>query len=156
MPTPTRTTQALQAVAPAHLENDEPLVMGLRVMLKGHALNTGLLVGGGLVGASAARSRMQTEAADAEASGVPVAQRMAYGLTDRRLLVWEQSAATNALGDFLGSVPLAEVEGVAFRKAFLGNRLTLRLASGELELMVAKVEKGQAFADALSARIASR
>ena len=160
MPGPTKSTRLIRTAATDLLADGEAVEVGLRVMLKQVAYNSGVAsarsVSGALgsFAADRANERIRNEQDRAEATGLPTAPRMGYGLTDRRILVWTLDTWSNKPDAFIGSIALTDLASVTFQKGLLFGRLTLtRRAGHDLTLDVARVEKGRAFADALSARL---
>ncbi len=160
MSKPSKSTLLIRDAAADHLEDGESIEVGLRVMLKNSAYDSGVAASRGIYGPLAsymtdkAHARLDAEHDKAEAVGVSAAERMGYGLTDRRILVWSLDKWKNQPEALIGEIPLADLEGVAYKQTFLFGKLTLRLQGGrDLEVDVARVEKGRAFADALEARI---
>ena len=155
-----KTTRLIRDAAQDALEDGETVEVGLRVMLKGAAYNSGVAASRRIYGplssyvTDKAQARLDAERDNAQASGLAATERMGYGLTDRRILVWSLDAWKNRPEALIGEVPLSDLEGVAYEQSLLFGKLTLRLRGGhDLEVDVARVEKGRAFADALEARI---
>ena len=160
MPKPSKSTRLMREAAGGLLEDGERVEAGLRVMLKGSAYDGGVAASRRIYGplssyvTDKAQARLDAERDNAQASGLAATERMGYGLTDRRILVWSLDAWKNRPEALIGEVPLSDLEGVAYEQSLLFGKLTLRLRGGhDLEVDVARVEKGRAFADALEARI---
>ncbi|MHB0915921.1 MAG: hypothetical protein ACYC4M_09640 [Thermoleophilia bacterium] len=150
-------TRKLAKRAREVLESGEDLVAGVRVTLKGTAVGMGLAVGLGGIGGIAIGSKLMDKGREAASdhSGIELTQLMALGLTDRRLIIWKRSQATGKTREIIGEIPLVEVVDVSFEPRKLGDRLTLTLTGDRsLELEVARIDKGQRFADRLKPMLA--
>ena len=79
-------------------------------------------------------------------SGIPFAQSMALGVTNERILIWNRSAWTGKAKNFLGEIPLSDINSVDFEKGRLGDLLHFELADGKtLDLESVKIDKGEDF-----------
>jgi len=88
-----------------------------------------------------------TAPAPASEIDVPLAATMTIGVTDRRLLLFEQNKLTGRPKQFLGAVPVAQVESVTAEdgRAAMMKMLSVRLVfvdGTQLELEVPRVNLG--------------
>lgn len=112
-----KTTRLLRDAAGDHLEDGEAIEVGLRVLRKTLASNTGVAgsraVPGALgsLAANRAHARIDEERDRAEATGLPTAPAMGYGLTDRRIVVWPLDKWTHEPEAVIGDIPLTDLTG---------------------------------------------
>ncbi len=152
-----KTVDVLKSLCEPHLEPGEEFLGGTRVNQKGMAkAAAGFGIGGAIGGGIAAAATSKNRAAQTDA-GFPTTPQLAFGLTDRRLLVFNRSVMSGKPKDLLASVALAEIASSHFEPAKLVPKLHLVLTSGaEVGFEAIKLDKPEEFAAILGQLLALR
>ena len=121
---------------------------------------------GGVVGLIAAKKTADKRTASLEgadptglAAGIPDNQQLVIGVTDRRVLFFEQGVMSGSPKDLVAEFALADVDEISLEKHKLTYSLTIRMTDGSARLLecvrMAKPESVvTAFANAKESRAA--
>ncbi|GBD87189.1 hypothetical protein BMS3Abin03_01116 [bacterium BMS3Abin03] len=143
-------TGNLQSLSAAHLSAEEKLITGIRVNLKGTALDVGILSLGGAPAAIMGSETIEEGRQQAKDAGIPLCQQMALGLTNKRIIIWKRSAFTGKPKEIIGEIPLSNIKDVSFEAGTFGDKLIFNFTEDKvLELESVKVDNGKGFADNL-------
>jgi hypothetical protein len=144
----------IQALAEPQLEAGEQFLGGVRVNQKG--MTTGAALGG-LVGAAVAHRAAKGQREAQRAAGLPALTQMAFGLTDRRVLIFSRSAMSGKPKAFVAALALDDVVGIDFEPAMLLPKLSISFHDGNVARFEAvRIDEPEAFANALRDALAKR
>lgn len=102
---------------PSALAPDENYVAASRVLPKGSALGIGISALGGALSGSVGSSMIgESVESAAEAIGSDAAAQMAFGLTQRRIVVWKCSAVSGKPTEVIGEITFDSIESVSFER----------------------------------------
>ena len=140
---------------PSALAPDENYVAASRVLPKGSALGIGISALGGALSGSVGSSMIgESVESAAEAIGSDAAAQMAFGLTQRRIVVWKCSAVSGKPTEVIGEITFDSIESVSFEKGRFSGTLLMEFTSGSTaEFTMVKADKPQQFFQALQAAI---
>ena len=140
----TKITETLRKLSSEKVE--EEIITGLRVNLKGTAVGIGLSTLGGAAGMTMGSEIMSDGQQQAKNVGIPFAQQMAIGLTERNIYLWKRSAFSGKPKELIGKIPLSDIKDVHFGKGKLGDTLKFIFAENKiLELESVKIDNGEEF-----------
>ena len=130
------------------LGGGEELLVGVRVNLKGTAVGIGFSSLGSVIGMEAGNQIMkdgQDQVKDAE---IPFKQQMAFGLTQKRLIIWSRSSFTGRPKDIIGEMNRSDIQSISCEEGGMtGDVFVLTLKNGKsVEFEAVKIDKGEEFA----------
>lgn len=146
----------VQDVATGALAPGERVLVAVRVNRQGAVVAIAAGATGGAVGAVVASKVLESGAEEGGNSGFPSDAQMAFGLTDRSLVITGRSGLSGKPKHFRAAIPLEEIAGVTHEPGRMGDVLTLQTRSGfEHTFSCVKVDPGAEFAQALTERLKS-
>lgn len=125
-----KTTKQCSEIARQVLENGEEVHHALRANLKGTALGMGLLVGGGGIVGAAVGSVVMSQG-HKRGLNFPTEQQMAFGITNKRVLVFSRSAMSGKPNKLIGEFSFLDATEASLKKGLL-PALSIQFADGNV------------------------
>ncbi|MDX2361393.1 MAG: hypothetical protein QNK23_11350 [Crocinitomicaceae bacterium] len=141
-------TQRLIKMSASDLDEGEEILVGVRVNLKGTAIGFGFSSLGSVIGMEVGNQIMEDGQEQVKDAQIPFKQQMAFGLTQKRLIIWSRSSFSGRPKDIIGEMNRSDIQSIRCEEGGMtGDVFVMTLTNGKsVEFEAVKIDKGEEFA----------